>query len=132
MQKIPYDKKIENFVRDRIKKGATIKSIFQGIQKYQNAPRSQSVFYTKYGHVINEERGKLEDEIGELVITRAKESDRILELLARSRGHFNPTDKVAVAETDMENLEEDKSAVDDLMIMLGKKKEEPDNDDNSE
>ena len=121
-----HNKHVADYVRARIKKGATITSIAESAAaKFESAPTSARTFARVYEKDIRDARAELEDDIGEMVIHRAKESDKILELLARSRGNFNPTDKVAVAQADMEDLDED-SAVNDLLRMLGKDVDEED------
>ena len=119
-----YQKQVADYARKRIADGATITSIIDSAAaKFANCPSNQRSFMRLYGKDIQEAKAKLEDQIGSMVIQRAKESDKILELLARSRGNFNPVDKVAVAEVDAGDLDED-SAVNSLMRMLGKGKED--------
>ena len=87
--------------------------------KFEQAPTNYRSFMRVYGNDVKEAKASLEDDIGEEVLKRAKESDKILELLARSRGNFNPVDKHAIAEVEGDDLDED-SAVKSLMRMLGK------------
>lgn len=114
------------YVREGILNGRTVKSIIDGaIAKYSNVPHNHNTFMRVYGPDIQDARDAMLDKIGKMVLTRAEESDKILELLARSRGDFNPTDKVAVAEVDGNDLDDD-SAVKSLMRMLGKDVEDDD------
>jgi hypothetical protein len=76
-----------------------------------------------YGADIQDARDTMLDKIGKMVLSRAEESDKILELLARSRGEFNPVDKHAVSEVDSGDLD-DNSAVKDIMRLLGKEADE--------
>lgn len=113
-------KPIADYVRGRIAKGATLMSTIESASaKFEQAPNNYRSFMRVYGNDVREAKAKLEDDIGEEVLRRAKESDKILELLARSRGNFNPVDKLAVAEAELDDLDED-SAVKSLMRMLGK------------
>lgn len=115
-----HNKHVADYVRKRIARGATINSIAESAAaKYESAPGNPRTFAKVYEKDIREAKAELEDGIGDMVINRAKESDKILELLARSRGNFNPTEKVAVAEATMEDLDED-SAVNDILRLLGK------------
>lgn len=121
------DERVAKYIRDRIFNGATITSIVEGANaKYQAVPSSYRSFVRLYKADIEEARCDYKDIIGQMVNERAKESDKILELLARSRGDFNPTEKIAVAEADMDDMDED-SAVNDLMRLLGKDTDEEDN-----
>jgi len=117
---------VADYVRSRLARGATITSIVESAAaKFELSPPTYRTFVRVYKEDIEEAKAKLEDDIGDMVISRAKESDKILELLARSRGNFNPVDKLAVAQTDLEDLDED-SAVKDLMRLLGKDVDEED------
>lgn len=116
--------RVADYVRKRIAAGATIKSIAQSAaSKYESVPSNPRTFAKLYQDDINEAKAMLEDKVGEMVLQRAEESDKILELLARSRANFNPTEKLAVAEIDSEELD-DASAVNDILRMLGKDTDE--------
>ena len=111
---------IAKYVRQAILDGRTITSIVDSANaKYELAPPTYRTFVRIYKKDIVEAQDELKGGIGRMVMDRAKESDKILELLARSRGDFNPIDKVAMAEVDGDDLDED-SAVKDLMRLLGK------------
>jgi uroporphyrinogen-III decarboxylase len=115
-----HQKIVADYVKARIARGATITSIVESsTAKFSNAPSNYRTFVRLYGKDIAEAKAAIEDDIGSMVISRAKESDKILELLARSRGNFNPVDKHAIAEVDGDDLEDD-SAVKSLMRLLGK------------
>jgi hypothetical protein len=115
-----HHKQVADYVKSRIARGATITSIVESsAAKFANCPSNYRTFVRLYGKDIAEAKAAIEDSIGDMVISRAKESDKILELLARSRGGFNPTDKIAVAEVEADDLDDD-SAVKNLMRLLGK------------
>lgn len=115
-----YDERVAEYVRSRIRSGATITSIVESCAaRFDNTPSDPRTFGKYYGKVIQEEKARLEDEIGTTLIARSKESDKLLEFLARTRGNFNPVDKVGVAELDKEDLDED-SVVKDMLRLLGK------------
>jgi hypothetical protein len=117
------------YVREGILKGRTVKSIIDGaIAKYSCVPHNHNTFMRVYGADIQDARDTMLDKIGKMVLSRAEESDKILELLARSRGEFNPVDKHAVSEVDSGDLDDD-SAVKSLMRMLGKDVEDDEGED---
>ena len=115
-----WHKPIADYVSDRIRKGATLTSTIESAAaKFELSPPNYRTFMRVYGNDVKEAKASLEDWIGERVMHRAEESDKILELLARSRGNFNPVDKHAIAEVESDDLDED-GAVKSLMRMLGK------------
>ena len=115
---------VAKYIREAILDGRTITSIVESANaKFELAPPSYRAFVRLYKKDIVEAQDELKGGIGRMVMARAKESDKILELLARSRGDFNPIDKVAVAEADLDDLEDD-SAVKELMRLLGKAADE--------
>lgn len=123
-----WQKPIADYVRGRIAKGATLMSTIESASaRFEQAPTNYRSFMRVYGNDVKEAKATLEDSIGDMVLSRAKESDKILELLARSRGNFNPVDKVAVAEVEADDLEDD-SAVKSLMRLLGKDVEDSEED----
>lgn len=119
-----WQKPIADYARTRILNGATLMSTIESAAaKFEKAPTNYKSFMRLYGKDVREAKSEIEDKIGEMVWHRAKESDKILELLARSRGNFNPVDKLAVAEVEGDDLDDD-SAVKSLMRMLGKGEED--------
>ena len=115
-----WQKPIADYVRGRMAKGATLMSTIESASaKFEQCPGNYRSFMRVYGNDVKEAKADLEDWIGNKVLERSEESDKILELLARSRGNFNPVDKLAVADAELDDLDED-SAVKSLMRMLGK------------
>ena len=119
-----WQKPIADYVRGRISKGATLQSTIESASaKFQQAPTNYRSFMRVYGNDVKEAKSDLEDFWLEKGAARADTSDKILELWLRSRAGLNPVDKLAVAEVDGDDLDED-SAVKSLMRMLGKSVDE--------
>jgi hypothetical protein len=117
---LPYSEVIAKNVRKGIRNGVAIKDILASIQKYQNAPSSSATFYKLYGGDIAEERSEIVGQIGSVVIQQAMDGDfKSQELFLRSKGGWSPTQTNIEVEADS-NPDEDTSAIDSLMTLLGK------------
>ena len=117
---LPYSEVIAKNVRKGIRNGVAIKDILASIQKYQNAPSSSATFYKLYGGDIAEERAEIVGQIGSVVIQQAMDGDfKSQELYLRSKGGWSPTQTNIEVEADS-NPDEDTSAIDSLMTLLGK------------
>jgi hypothetical protein len=117
---LPYSEVIAKNVRKGIRNGVAIKDILASIQKYQNAPSSSATFYKLYGGDIAEERSEIVGQIGSVVIQQAMDGDfKSQELYLRSKGGWSPTQTNIEVEADS-NPDEDTSAIDSLMTLLGK------------
>ena len=117
---LPYSEVIAKNVRKGIRNGVAIKDILASIQKYQNAPSSSTTFYKLYGGDIAEERAEIVGQIGSVVIQQAMDGDfKSQELYLRSKGGWSPTQTNIEVEADS-NPDEDTSAIDSLMTLLGK------------
>jgi len=117
---LPYSEVIAKNVRKGIRNGVAIKDILASIQKYQNAPSSSTTFYKLYGGDIAEERAEIVGQIGSVVIQQAMDGDfKSQELFLRSKGGWSPTQTNIEVEADS-NPDEDTSAIDSLMTLLGK------------
>ena len=117
---LPYSEVIAKNVRKGIRNGVAIKDILASIQKYQNAPSSSATFYKLYGGDIAEERAGIVGQIGSVVIQQAMDGDfKSQELYLRSKGGWSPTQTNIEVEADS-NPDEDTSAIDSLMTLLGK------------
>lgn len=124
---IPYSNLIAKRVRQGIRDGVSVRDIMGSIQKYQNAPNSLTTFYKLYGQDISEEKADIVGKVGNVVINAALSGDfKAAELFLRSKGGWSPTSTINEVEQ-LEDPDTDESAIDSLMILLGKK--QPDNGD---
>lgn len=130
-ESIPYSEVIAKSVRKGIRSGVSVKDIMASIQKYQNAPSSSATFYKLYGGDIAEERAEIVGQIGSVVIQQAMDGDfKSQELFLRSKGGWSPTQTNIEVEADG-SPDEDLSAIDSLMTLLGKNNGSDTDEDNS-
>jgi hypothetical protein len=117
---LPYSEVIAKNVRKGIRNGVSVKDIMASIQKYQYAPSSSATFYKLYGDDIAQERADIVGQVGGVVIQQALDGDfKAAELFLRSKGGWSPTQtNVEVEATG--DPDEDASAIDSLMTLLGK------------
>lgn len=116
---IPYDLSVENAVRKGIRAGIPMASIVDSIQHMQNAPGSASGVYKKYREAIAEERFKMQEEIGNAVMSKVREGDtKMIEFAARSKAGWNPA--VKVEEVDKDEADESSDAITRLAAVLGR------------
>jgi hypothetical protein len=120
---LPHNMKIAADIRAKIKAGVSMRVIHDYlIGKYQDAPRSYQTLYKVYRNDIADARADIQAQIGGVVVNKALDGDlKAAELYLRSRAGWNPT--VKVEETDPDDVNEDTSAIDDLMKALGATKE---------
>ena len=119
--KIPYSNIIAKRVKEGIRNGVSIKDIISSIQSLQNAPCSTTTFYKLYGNDIAETKADIIGQVGSKVVEQALEGDfKSQELFLRSKGGWSPTNTVQEREVGSDE-EEDSSAVETLMGLLGKK-----------
>jgi hypothetical protein len=120
---LPYSKHVEKHILECIQGGVGIRQMIASMQGLQNAPKSLSTLYKIYGNFIEAERAKLNGMVGKKVIDQALEGDfKSQELFLRSKGGWSPTQTNIEVEQDTDP-DMDESAVDSLMVLLGK---EPD------
>jgi hypothetical protein len=128
---IPYSEVIAKKVKEGIRNGVSVKDILASIQKYQNAPSSTATFYKLYGQDIADTKADIVGQIGSVVIQQAIEGDfKSQELFLRSKGGWSPTSTVNEVEQS-ENPDEDESAIDSLITLLGKTNGTTSSEDNS-
>lgn len=128
---LPYSEVIAKNVRQGIRNGVSVKDIMASIQKYQNAPSSSATFYKLYGDDIAQERADIVGQVGGVVIQQALDGDfKAAELFLRSKGGWSPTQTNIELEADS-NPDEDVSAIDSLMTLLGKTNGTTPSEDNS-
>lgn len=129
---LPYSEVIAKNVRKGIRNGVSVKDIMASIQKYQNAPSSSATFYKLYGDDIAQERADIVGQVGGVVIQQALDGDfKAAELFLRSKGGWSPTQTNIELEADS-NPDEDVSAIDSLMTLLGKTNGTTSSEDNSQ
>ena len=131
IQEIKYSEVIAKKVKEGIRSGVSVKDIMASIQKYQNAPSSSATFYKLYGNDIAETRADIVGQVGSVVVQQALDGDfKAAELFLRSKGGWSPTQTNIEVEADG-NTDEDLSAIDSLMTLLGKKNGSDTDEDNS-
>lgn len=117
---LPYSEVIAKNVRKGIRNGVSVKDIMASIQKYQYAPSSSATFYKLYGDDIAQERAEIVGQVGGVVIQQALDGDfKAAELFLRSKGGWSPTQTNVEIEANSDP-DEDVSAIDSLMTLLGK------------
>jgi len=127
---IPYKKAIANRIRRMIRDGVAMKDIMVAIQELQDAPTSFATFYKIYGQDIAQERADIVGMVGNKVVQQALEGDfKSQELFLRSKGGWSPNSTLNEQEQETDP-EQDESAIDALMTLLGKSRD--DTTDNSE
>ena len=131
IQEIKYSEVIAKKVKEGIRSGVSVKDIMASIQKYQNAPSSSATFYKLYGNDIAETRADIVGQVGSVVVQQALDGDfKAAELFLRSKGGWSPTQTNIEVEADG-NTDEDLSAIDSLMTLLGKNNGSDTDEDNS-
>ena len=122
-QPLPHDLKVATTIRQMIAAGVSMSVIFDKVKDMANGPRSYTTFYKIYRSDIADARAGLHTGIGTLIMTKALDGDvRMLELVAKTKMGWN--EKMIVEEVDPDSLDEDTSAIDDLIARLGLKSQE--------
>ena len=131
IQEIKYSEVIAKKVKEGIRSGVSVKDIMASIQKYQNAPSSSATFYKLYGNDIAETRADIVGQVGSVVVQQALDGDfKAAELFLRSKGGWSPTQTNIEVEADG-SRDEDLSAIDTMMTLLGKNNGSDTDEDNS-
>ena len=124
---LPYKKAIANRIRKMIREGVPMKDIMVSIQDLQDAPSSFATFYKIYGHDISSERADIVGQVGSIVLQQALEGDfKSQELFLRSKGGWSPNSTLNEQEQETDP-EQDESAIDALMTLLGKTRDDTTN-----
>ena len=122
-EKLKHNLHIATYIRKAIRAGVSMKVILDNIQKYDHAPSSMNGMYRTYRKDIAEARAEIQELVGSVVVNKALEGDlKAAELFLRSKAGWNPT--VKIEEVDPEDAKEDTGAIDDLLALLGRKKED--------
>lgn len=128
---LPHRLEIAKAIRQQIAAGVAMKTVLDYIQKFKDAPTSLNGMYKTYRNDIADARATMAEEMGNIVIQAARDGDwKAAELYLRSKAGWSPTQTIVEAEPEQETT--DNGAIDDLLALLGKKKEVPDNDDEEE
>lgn len=120
--------KIAQYVRRAIKAGVAMKVILDDIQKYDGAPAAMNTLYKVYREDIAAARAELGTLVGEKIMEKGiVDGDmKALELIARSKLGWSPTQAIEVKDEDGED--EATSAIDDLIALLNVKKSKTEKD----
>ena len=122
-EKLKHNLHIATYIRKAIRAGVSMKVILDNIQKYDHAPSSMNGMYRTYRNDIAEARAEIQELVGSVVVQKALDGDlRAAELFLRSKAGWSPTQ--TIVEVDSEQETEQTSAIDDLIALLGVKKQD--------
>jgi len=123
---LPRNPAIAVRVKEGIRNGVPVKTIFGSIQDLQDAPASLQTFYKNYRQDMEEARFSITSAIGNKVVDQALNGDpkdgvtfKSQELYLRTQGGWTPKETVETREVGSEEDEEE-SAVNALLTALGK------------
>ena len=119
---LPHRMNIATAIRRQIAAGVQMKVILDFIQQFDDAPTSLNGMYKTYRADIADARASLQEQMGNVVINAAKAGDwKAAELVLRSKAGWSPTQTIIEAEPEDETS--DNGAIDDLLALLGRKKD---------
>lgn len=123
IEKLKYSKPIAKYIRQAVQDGVQVKDILATINKnYQNPPRNYTMLYKHYGGDIAEARADITQKIGNVVVNQALSGHfPSQELYLRSKSGWSPKETQQMEEVSGDP-EENASAIDSLMTLLGKKR----------
>ena len=121
-QPLPHDLRVAETIRRMIQAGVSMSVIFDKVKDMANGPRSYTTFYKIYRSDIADARANLHEAVGSLIMEKAvvDKDYRALEFVAKTK--LGWSEKVVVEEADNDGLNEDTSAIDDLIAALNLKK----------
>ena len=123
-EQLPYSKNVEKHILECIQGGVGIRDMIASMQHLQGAPKSLSTLYKIYGDFIHRERAKINGMVGKKVIDQALEGDfKSQELFLRSKGGWSVSSTNVEVEQEVDP-DADESAIDTLMALLGKDKDD--------
>ena len=123
-KKLPKNPNITRKVREGISGGVTVRNIFASVLHMKDAPQSYTTFYKLYREDMDDVKFTLDAKVGKTVIDQALEGDfKSQELYLRSRAGWSPSSHVQEQEVGTDD-EENESAVNALMVALGKETDE--------
>lgn len=119
-EKLKHNLHIATYIRKAIRAGVSMKVILDEIQRFDNAPSSMNGMYKTYRQDIASARAEIQEAVGSVVVAKALDGDlKAAELFLRSKAGWSPTQTIVEAEPETEN--EQTSAIDDLIALLGVK-----------
>jgi len=123
---LPRNPAIAARVKEGIRNGVAIKTIFASIQDLQDAPSSKTTFYKTYGQDMEDAKFSIVSAIGNRVVDQALNGDpkegvtfKSQELYLRTQGGWTPKEGIETREVGTDE-EEEESAINALMTALGK------------
>lgn len=123
---LPYNPEIAKKVKEQVRAGVPVRTIFASIQQYANAPGSYSTFYKLYRSDMEMARGSTIEAIGNKVVDQALNGDpeagntwKAREFYLRTQGGWTPKETIETREVGSED-EEEENAINALMKALGK------------
>jgi hypothetical protein len=126
---LPYNPEIAKKVKEQVRAGVPVRTIFASIQQYANAPGSYSTFYKLYREDMELAKGSTIEAVGNKVVDQALNGDpdagntwKAREFYLRTQGGWTPKETVETREVGSED-EEEESAINALMKALGKSDE---------
>jgi hypothetical protein len=116
--------KIAVEIQRMTKAGVATNVIFDKVKEMPNGPRSLTTFYKIYRGDLVQARATLHEAVGSLIMEKAivEKDYRALEFVAKTKMGWN--EKVIVEERDPGEVDQDTSAVDDLIAALNLKKKQ--------
>jgi hypothetical protein len=118
---LPYDMKIGETVQSMVLAGVSVSVIFDKTKDMRNGPQSLTTFYKLYRKDLVAARAQLHQAIGSTIMEKAlvERDMKALELVAKTKLGWN--EKLIVEEQDPNSLDENTSAIDDLLAKLNLK-----------
>ncbi len=115
-----YSEPIAKYIRQAVQDGVQIKDILATINKrYQDAPRNNAMLYKLYGGDIAEARAEITQRVGNALIQQAIDGHfPSQELFLRSKAGWSPKETQQLEEVEGDP-DEDASAINSLMSLLG-------------
>lgn len=119
-QPLPHDMKIAETVQRMVASGVAVSVIFDTTKDMKNGPQSLTTFYKLYRKDLVAARATLHEGVGSAIVQKALAGDsKLLELLAKTK--LGWSEKIIVEESDPNSLDENTSAIDDLIAKLNLK-----------
>ena len=130
--KLRYSEPIAKYVRQAVADGVQIKDILATVnKKYQDAPRNNAMLYKLYGGDIAEARAEITQRVGNVVIQQALDGHfPSQDLFLRSKAGWSPKETQQLEDVEGDP-DEDSSAINSLMTLLGHGSELQEEDSNS-
>jgi len=131
--KLRYSEPIAKYVRQAVADGVQIKDILATVnKKYQDAPRNNAMLYKLYGGDIAEARAEITQRVGNVVIQQALDGHfPSQDLFLRSKAGWSPKETQQLDDVSGDP-DEDSSAINSLMTLLGHGSELQEEDSNSD